>query len=483
MYQFIHVEAYSLNVSKKKINKKYNAETKGRNVSDVINEVKRKPGFCDHVENPEDPIILYGVSPDEVEVLAQSYFDNTKLTDSLGRPRALRKDANVLLAGVVSLNSEISMIWDDYKKDAIKYLQEKYGDTLVSVVEHTDEGNPHLHFYCVQKNGEKFELIHDGKKAFFEVGGKIQYKKEKAFKEAMRSFQEDFFLKVAAGYGLMKTGPRRQRLSNEDYWNQKREIELINQHKKKIKDDADLLLNSVNEQIESQKKKANSEIVSLKETATAAGMRLGKRLGYKDAIKDFEGKNYFNRLIFSKKYNEEMIALLEKRNNDLKEKNKNLFNRKEKYKAEGIENSIYKNKYEEERQKVEYFEVINDFINDDNEKEVNYDIRRAIIAEIKAVEEQQQRFNKGIEQVKSRNDINVRKANSIGERVGKSFRVLFRNLNSFIGDFFGVELFERMFKKEKTNNIEKFKYKEPEQKEKQNQEFKKDRRLIIRWTI
>lgn len=481
MYQFIHVEAYSLNVSKKKINKKYNAETKGRNVSDVINEVKRKPGFCDHVENPEDPIILYGVSPDEVEVLAQSYFDNTKLTDSLGRPRALRKDANVLLAGVVSLNSEISMIWDDYKKDAIKYLQEKYGDTLVSVVEHTDEGNPHLHFYCVQKHGEKFELIHDGKKAFFEVGGKIQYKKEKAFKEAMRSFQEDFFLKVAAGYGLMKTGPRRQRLSNEDYWNQKREIELINQHKKKIKDDADLLLNSVNEQIESQKKKANSEIVSLKETATAAGMRIGKRLGYKDAIKDFEGKNYFNKFIFSKKHSEKMIASLEKRNNDLREKNKNLFNRKEKYKADSIENSIYKNKYEEERQKVEYFESINDFINDnDNKKEVNDDIRRAIIAEIKAVEDQQQRFNKGIKQVKSRNDINFRKANGIGERVGKSFRVLFRNLNSFIGDFFGVELFERMFKKEKTNNIEKFKYKEPEQKEKQNQGLKKDRRIIIR---
>jgi hypothetical protein len=36
------------------------------------------------------------------------------------------------------------------------------------------------------------------------------------------------------------------------------------------------------------------------------------------------------------------------------------------------------------------------------------------------------------------------------------------------------------FKKEKTNNIEKFKYKEPEQKEKQNQGLKKDRRIIIR---
>ncbi|MEX9769503.1 plasmid recombination protein [Citrobacter freundii] len=481
MYQFVRVESYGFKVSEKKSEKKYNKENKGRNVEEIIKELKRVPGFCDHVPFPDDePEVLYGVSPDEIEALTHNYFDNTKTIDSLGRPRALRKDAQVLLAGVISLNREIDMIWDDYKQSSIDWLKEKYGDRLVSVVQHLDEENPHIHFYCIPKIGEKFEVLHEGKKAYAEVGGKLKYKKEKAYVEAMRKFQEDFFLKVAAGYGLMKTGPRRQRLSNADYWNQKREIELINQHKKKIKDDADLLLNSVNEQIESQKKKANSEIVSLKETATAAGMRIGKRLGYKDAIKDFEGKNYFNRLIFSKKHNEEMIALLEKRNNDLKEKNKNLFNRKEKYKAEGIENSIYKNKYEEERKKVEYFEVINDFINDGNEKEVNYDIRRAIIAEIKAVEEQQQRFNKGIEQVKSRNDINVRKANSIGERVGKSFRVLFRNLNSFIGDFFGVELFERMFKKEKTNNIEKFKYKEPEQKEKQNQELKKDRRLIVR---
>ena len=62
------------------------------------------------------------------------------------------------------------------------------------------------------KIGEKFEVLHEGEKAYAEVGGKLKYKKEKAYVEAMRKFQEDFFLKVAAGYGLMKTGPRRQRL-------------------------------------------------------------------------------------------------------------------------------------------------------------------------------------------------------------------------------------------------------------------------------
>lgn len=479
MYQFVRIQSYGFNTSKKNLKEKYNNETKGRNVSEIIKELKRVPEFCDHVANPEEPTVLYGVSPDEIENLTHDYFNNTKLVDSLGRPRALRKDAQVLLAGVISLNREIGMIWDDYKESSIKWLKDKYGDRLVSVVQHLDEENPHIHFYCIPKNGERFDVLHDGKKAFNEVGGKLKYKKEKAYTEAMRAFQEDFFLNVAAGYGLMKTGPRRQRLSNADYWNQKREIELINQHKKKIKDDADLLLNSVNEQIESQKKKANSEIVSLKETATAAGMRIGKRLGYKDAIKDFEGKNYFNKVIFSKKHSEKMIASLEKRNTDLKEKNKNLFNRKEKYKAESIENSIYKNKYEKERQRAEYFDAINDFINDDNKKEeVNNDIRRAIITEIKTIENQQQFIDSKYKEIGIGHDRNREKTNNYGERVGRSFRVLLSNLRDFIGNFLSVDLFKRMLEEKGGDGgkIEKF---QPKERKKEDLKHKTDKRIII----
>ncbi|HEM7510922.1 TPA: plasmid recombination protein, partial [Providencia rettgeri] len=217
MYQFIHVETYSLTASKKKI--KFNDETKGpgRNVSDIINEVKRKPGFCEHVEAPEEPKVLYGVTPDEVENLAKNYFKNTKLKDSLGRSRALRKDANVLLAGVISLSNELVDIWEDYKKDAIKYLKEKYGDRLVSVVEHTDEDHPHLHFYCIQEENKSFDLLHDGKKAFNADSKLPRYKKEIAFKSAMRDFQEDFYSKVSTKHGLLKTGPKRARLTNEEY--------------------------------------------------------------------------------------------------------------------------------------------------------------------------------------------------------------------------------------------------------------------------
>lgn len=45
-------------------------------------------------------------------------------------------------------------MWDDYKNDSIKYLKEKYGDKLKSVVEHTDEAHPHFHFYVLQDQGE-----------------------------------------------------------------------------------------------------------------------------------------------------------------------------------------------------------------------------------------------------------------------------------------------------------------------------------------
>lgn len=49
----------------------------------------------------------------------------------------------------------------------------------------------------------------------------------------MRDFQEDFYKKVSLPYGLMKTGPKRQRLSNSDYKRQQQEVRLINLFKEK----------------------------------------------------------------------------------------------------------------------------------------------------------------------------------------------------------------------------------------------------------
>lgn len=260
-YQFIHIEDYSRTIAKKKKNdgkEKYNKETKGRSVRDIIAEAKREIGNCPHVENPKDPILLFGVDLDEVEKLAYEYHENTKLTDKNGKEKKLRSDANILLAGVVSLNRENEDIWDEYKKDAIAFLSNKYGKKLVSVIEHTDEENPHFHFYVIQDVGKRFDLIHDGKKALFENRDKKKHDQNIAYLNAMREMQERFWKVVSANYGLSKDGPKRQRLSRKDYFKQKREIKLIKQAKEQAKTE-----------------------------------------GYKFAIDDFESKNWLNKIATS----------------------------------------------------------------------------------------------------------------------------------------------------------------------------------------
>lgn len=239
-YQFIHVEDYSKVIAKKRGNGgkgKYNEETKGRSVRDIIAEAKREEGNCPHVENPKPPILLYGKNLDEVEKLAYEYHENTKLTDKNGKEKKLRSDANILLAGVVSLNRENEDIWDEYKNDAIAFLSNKYGKKLVSVIEHTDEANPHFHFYVIQDPGKRFDLIHDGKKALFENRDKKKHDQNIAYLNAMRKVQEDFFRVVSSNYGLSKDGPKRKRTSRKDYFKQKREIKLIQQVKEQAKID------------------------------------------------------------------------------------------------------------------------------------------------------------------------------------------------------------------------------------------------------
>ncbi|MEQ1183767.1 plasmid recombination protein, partial [Acinetobacter nosocomialis] len=221
-YQFIHIEDYGRNAAKKTKNdgknKKYNDETKGRSVSQIISEAKRENGFCPHVEKPEDPILLYGVGLEEVERLAIEYHENTKIADKNGKVKKLRTDANILLAGVISLNRENIEIWDDYKNDSIAYLKNKYGKNLISVIEHTDEEHPHLHFYCIQDTGKRFDLLHDGKKALFENKDKKKHDQNIAYLDSMRAFQEDFYKVVSSNYGLSKDGPRRARMSRSDYF-------------------------------------------------------------------------------------------------------------------------------------------------------------------------------------------------------------------------------------------------------------------------
>lgn len=222
--QFMHVELYSREEpAKKTINKSKNlnhqSDVRTTTVNGVLSEMKREEGFTSHLETIHAPNVLYG-SIDALERSIERYEAEYKTTDKNGKEKKLRKDACILLAGVVSLDRADEEIWDDYKAKAIEYFKDKYGENLKCIVEHTDETNPHFHFYVVGNKDQDLNLLHDGKLAVSKLAKEDKKRlHQTAYTEAMIKFQDDFYTKVSNKFGLSRTGeePRERYKSRPDY--------------------------------------------------------------------------------------------------------------------------------------------------------------------------------------------------------------------------------------------------------------------------
>lgn len=222
--QFMHVELYSREEpAKKTINKSKNinhqSDVRTTTVGGVLSEMKREEGFTSHLNTIHAPQVLYG-SIDVLERSIERYEAEFKTTDKNGKEKKLRKDACILLAGVVSLDRADEEIWDEYKTKSIEYLKNKYGENLKCVVEHTDETNPHFHFYVVGNKDQDLNLLHDGKLAVSKLAKEDKKKlHQTAYTEAMIKFQDDFYVQVSNKFGLSRTGeePRERYKSRPDY--------------------------------------------------------------------------------------------------------------------------------------------------------------------------------------------------------------------------------------------------------------------------
>ena len=216
-YQFNHIESYGRTAGKGKQG--------GHSLTSIIAEVERIDGPCNHVENPKPPILLDGVMPHDAQKMAEKWAET--VTDARGHK--LRKDALCMIGGVISFPDGYEN-WDGYKKDAIKWLKTEFGEGLKSVVEHTDEGHHHIHFYVVAKDGERFESIHKGLKAGNAVdpkrgergrdkveAGNMRQKARNAYKSEMGLYQDRFYDEVSKKYGLLRLGPKKRRLPNSQY--------------------------------------------------------------------------------------------------------------------------------------------------------------------------------------------------------------------------------------------------------------------------
>lgn len=224
-YQFIHIESYSRSAGKGKAG--------GHSVRSILAEAGRESGNHPHVSSPKPPQIVFGEDLAAVEASTDAYA--ASVTDASGRK--LRKDALVLIAGVFSREAGTPAAeWEKTKRLSVEFLRGQYGERLRSVVEHTDEANPHCHFYVVPLPGERFDAVHQGRKAAALVrnAGALKGVQNTAYKTAMRNFQNAYSAQVGVELGLTKIGPARRRLTREQWKIEQAEAKRIASTKNEI---------------------------------------------------------------------------------------------------------------------------------------------------------------------------------------------------------------------------------------------------------
>ena len=168
MYQFAHIEGFARSSAKKvkvdSVSGKSTSKPK-RNISEIIGEVMRDPGQCDHVENPELPTFHFGdeatlrAMPDRIERNCAEWKRQGNNT--------VRKDAQVLFTEIVSYERGVGTPEDyaNWERRNIAEAKRKWGDRLVAVLGHpNDEDHPHLHIYVLPLFGENPDIktLHPG---------------------------------------------------------------------------------------------------------------------------------------------------------------------------------------------------------------------------------------------------------------------------------------------------------------------------------
>jgi hypothetical protein len=162
--------------------------------------------------------------------------------------RKRRCDAGILVAGVASFPRKYSMITNSssekeklekWKKLLLKWLCEKFGEELRSVVWHEDEEYPHAHFFMVPDVRQDFTLdwsrVHPGmaNKQGSQMHGESRAMNDKCYRAAMIRFQTEFYEEVSSKCGHDRYGPRRQRVSRLQ---RKMELEMEDRERRMIED-------------------------------------------------------------------------------------------------------------------------------------------------------------------------------------------------------------------------------------------------------
>ena len=227
---FNHYEVYG----RRGAHKRHSKERRP-SLFDIRAELMRAPGGCQHILNPVPPNILVGSHPDAVIEQAVALA-----AQAVG----IRIDTPILLAGVmtwpvprdvVENSKEERQKYLAWREDAVAWAQRLWGDRLKCVAEHVDEGRLHLHYWALPPLRSNRHLsvsdVDFGRRAAEAVkdAGGNKRQERAASDQAMREFQDHYWSEVGCKHGLARLGPKRLRLTRQEWKDQEAERKRVAQ--------------------------------------------------------------------------------------------------------------------------------------------------------------------------------------------------------------------------------------------------------------
>nr|WP_321457129.1 hypothetical protein [uncultured Cohaesibacter sp.] len=301
-YQYVHIESFSRKGGQQK--KRANGD-RAWTVDEVIDEAERKPGSCSHVEEPDTaPLILPGscknfdelrqAHNDACKVKQQVPYTNPKTGQKSVRTKALRVDKHTLYSSVISLPILSADAWamPDLMNECVELFHqvvrfekdrlEAAGGQFAMAVVHRDEAHMHIHVYGVDPVRGEITWLHPGKAAVDNIRRGAGWKKDnvaeqgRAYCDAMRQRQYDFYTSVFRDAGLMRYGPKRFRLPRAEY------LQQMDAHEQLAVTRRDLLearktideAHSLQESIEVKRQELEREKLEFEENVTSKECKL-----------------------------------------------------------------------------------------------------------------------------------------------------------------------------------------------------------------
>jgi hypothetical protein len=204
MHQFVHVNGYGLHLAKTR-------KREARTFSQVMGEMLRQPGYCDHVTSVRKPIHVAGHDPNTLLDYVQRHAARQTVNG-----RHLRKDGWVALVGISSWpvpaakvrasmeEADRFKLWQ--RHDVAWLLRQFPKSAAFSVVLHTDESFLHHHWVVIAEHLSLTIDCHPGHRAkrLAVATGKRPSSANSDYCAAMRAWQDSYWEEVGEPCGLRR---------------------------------------------------------------------------------------------------------------------------------------------------------------------------------------------------------------------------------------------------------------------------------------